>query len=73
MTDIGVQDRTKEAFQSMAVGELPGLYSLARRLVGDGAEDLVQETLIRAYRSFGAGGRGRGPVAEEHPGERVPG
>lgn len=54
MTDIGVQDRTKEAFQSMAVGELPALYSLACRLVRDGAEDLVQETLIRAYRSFGA-------------------
>ena len=54
MMEIGVQDRTKEAFQSMAVGELPALYSLARRLVRDGAEDLVQETLIRAYRSFGA-------------------
>src|SRR6266511_1349328 len=54
MADIGIQDRTKEAFQSMAVGELPALYSLARRLVRDGAEDLVQETLIRAYRSFGA-------------------
>ena len=54
MTDIGIRDRTKEAFQNMAVGELPALYSLARRLVRDGAEDLVQETLIRAYRSFGA-------------------
>jgi RNA polymerase sigma-70 factor (ECF subfamily) len=54
MTDIGIQDRRKEAFQSMAVGELPALYSLARRLVRDGAEDLVQETLTRAYRSFGA-------------------
>ena len=54
MMEIGVQDRTKEAFQSMAVGELPALYSLAHRLVRDGAEDLVQETLIRAYRSFGA-------------------
>jgi len=52
--EIEVQDRSKEAFQSMAVGELPALYSLARRLVRDGAEDLVQETLIRAYRSFGA-------------------
>jgi RNA polymerase sigma-70 factor, ECF subfamily len=30
------------------------LYSLARRLVRDGAEDLVQEALLRAYRSFGA-------------------
>jgi RNA polymerase sigma-70 factor (ECF subfamily) len=52
MRDIEVQNRTKEAFQSMAVGQLPALYSLARRLVRDGAEDLVQETLIRAYRSF---------------------
>ena len=54
MTKIGVQDRTKEAFQRLAVRELPALYSLARRLVRDDAEDLVQETLIRAYRSFGA-------------------
>jgi len=54
MMEIRVKDRTKEAFQSMAVAELPALYSLARRLVRDGAEDLVQETLIRAYRSFGA-------------------
>jgi RNA polymerase sigma-70 factor, ECF subfamily len=29
------------------------LYWLARRLVRDGAEDLVQEALLRAYRSFG--------------------
>jgi RNA polymerase sigma-70 factor (ECF subfamily) len=56
-------NRTREAFQRLAVSELPALYSLARRLVRDGAEDLVQETLIHAYRSFGslkedeAGGR----------------
>jgi len=31
---------------------LPRLYGTARRLVGDGAEDLVQETLLRAFRSF---------------------
>ncbi len=53
MSDIDVHDRTKEAFQLLAAAELPALYSLARRLVRDGAEDLVQETLIRAYRSFG--------------------
>jgi RNA polymerase sigma-70 factor (ECF subfamily) len=47
-------DRSKEAFQRLAASELPALYSLARRLVRDGAEDLVQETLIRAYRSFGS-------------------
>jgi RNA polymerase sigma-70 factor, ECF subfamily len=50
---IEVGDRTKESFQRLAAAELPGLYSLARRLVRDGAEDLVQETLLRAYRSFG--------------------
>jgi RNA polymerase sigma-70 factor (ECF subfamily) len=52
MSDLGVQDRSKEAFQRLAAAELPALYSLARRLVRDGAEDLVQEALIRAYRSF---------------------
>lgn len=53
MNDVGIHDRTKEAFQRLTAAELPALYSLARRLVRDGAEDLVQETLIRAYRSFG--------------------
>lgn len=54
---------TKEDFRRLAREELPGLYSLARRLVRDGAEDLVQETLVHAYRSFptlkqrAAGGR----------------
>jgi RNA polymerase sigma-70 factor (ECF subfamily) len=63
MSEAQVRDRTTEAFQRLATHELPTLYSLARRLVGDGAEDLVQETLIRAYRSFAslkeeeAGGR----------------
>src|SRR6266545_5358550 len=50
---IEVGDRTKESFQRLVAAELPGLYSLARRLVRDGAEDLVQEALLRAYRSFG--------------------
>jgi RNA polymerase sigma-70 factor (ECF subfamily) len=53
MTETGVHDRTKETFQRLAAAELPALYSLARRLVRDGAEDLVQEALLRAYRSFG--------------------
>jgi RNA polymerase sigma-70 factor, ECF subfamily len=46
-------DRTKESFQRLATAELGGLYWLARRLVRDGAEDLVQEALLHAYRSFG--------------------
>jgi RNA polymerase sigma-70 factor (ECF subfamily) len=63
MSEVEVPARTREAFQQMAAAELSALYSLARRLVRDGAEDLVQESLIRAYRSFGtlkedeAGGR----------------
>src|SRR5512132_1389125 len=50
---VEVQDRTKESFQQLASAELPALYWLARRLVRDGAEDLVQEALLRAYRSCG--------------------
>src|SRR6266545_4252076 len=50
---IEVGDRTKESFQRLVAAELPRLYLLARRLVRDGAEDLVQEALLRAYRSFG--------------------
>src|SRR4029450_9029653 len=43
----------RESFQRLASAELPALYWLARRLVRGGAEDLVQEALLRAYRSFG--------------------
>jgi RNA polymerase sigma-70 factor (ECF subfamily) len=63
MSRVSTTDRTKEAFQELVRSELPGLYSLARRLVRDGAEDLVQEALLQGYRSFGglkdeaAGGR----------------
>lgn len=45
-------DRT--SLQDLARAELPGLYALARQLAGSGAEDLVQETLLRACRSFAA-------------------
>jgi RNA polymerase sigma-70 factor, ECF subfamily len=47
-----LEERRKEAFQWLVAPELPALYSLARRLVRDGAEDMVQEALLRAYRSF---------------------
>jgi RNA polymerase sigma-70 factor, ECF subfamily len=50
---VEVRDRTRESFQRLASAELPTLYWLARRLVRDGAEDLVQEALLRAYRSYG--------------------
>jgi RNA polymerase sigma-70 factor (ECF subfamily) len=54
MPAIDTADRTREAFQQLVRIELPGLYSLARRLVRDGAEDLVQEALLQGYRSFGS-------------------
>jgi RNA polymerase sigma-70 factor (ECF subfamily) len=50
---VEVRNRTKESFHRLASGQLAGLYALARHLVGDGAEDLVQEALLHAYRSFG--------------------
>jgi RNA polymerase sigma-70 factor (ECF subfamily) len=53
VNEVDVQDRSKQTFQRLVTPELPGLYSLARRLVRGGAEDLVQEALLRGYRSFG--------------------
>jgi RNA polymerase sigma-70 factor (ECF subfamily) len=40
-------------FAELARQELPRLYSLARQLVDDEAEDLVQDCLLRAYRGYG--------------------
>lgn len=39
-------------FGVLAREQLPWLYSLARRLAGQDAEDVVQECLIKAYRGF---------------------
>lgn len=47
---LGVDERTE--LQRLCRQELPGLYSLARRLGGVDAEELVQDTLERACRSF---------------------
>ncbi|MGH9136576.1 MAG: RNA polymerase sigma factor [Acidimicrobiales bacterium] len=44
----------RAAFQQLARDERAGLYALARRLAGQDAEDLVQEALLRACRSFGS-------------------
>lgn len=43
---------SKGSFDAVAREQLPRLYSLARRLTDAGAEDLVQECLLRAYRSY---------------------
>jgi RNA polymerase sigma-70 factor (ECF subfamily) len=41
-----------EAFRRLASNELPRLYSLARRLVGEDAEDAVQDALLKAFRAL---------------------
>jgi len=38
--------------RDIARDQLPRLYSIARRLVGDEAEDAVQECLLKAYKSY---------------------
>jgi RNA polymerase sigma-70 factor, ECF subfamily len=43
---------TKERFRVLAEAQLPRLYTIARRLVGDDAEDAVQDALLKAFRSF---------------------
>ena len=42
----------KERFHALAEEQLPRLYTIARRLVGDEAEDAVQDALFKAYRAF---------------------
>jgi RNA polymerase sigma-70 factor, ECF subfamily len=42
----------KERFRLLAEEQLPRLYTIARRLVGDEAEDAVQDALLKAYRAF---------------------
>jgi RNA polymerase sigma-70 factor (ECF subfamily) len=41
-----------EAFRALARAQLPRLLSIARGIVGDDAEDMVQECLVKAFRSF---------------------
>jgi RNA polymerase sigma-70 factor, ECF subfamily len=43
---------TKERFRVLAEDQLPRLYTIARRLVGEEAEDAVQDALLKAYRAF---------------------
>ena len=49
-----LQARERAALRQLARDELPRLYALARRLGGVDPEDLVQECLLRACRSFGS-------------------
>ena len=53
LVEVIMDGNDTAVFQQLARDELAGLYALARRLTSrDAAEDLVQETLLRAYRSF---------------------
>ena len=45
-------DDRKDSFERLAREELPRLYAIARRLVGDYAEDAVQECLLRGFERF---------------------
>jgi RNA polymerase sigma-70 factor (ECF subfamily) len=49
----GTAASTAESFRLLARGQLPRLYSLARRLVGDEAEDAVQDCLLKGFERFG--------------------
>jgi RNA polymerase sigma-70 factor (ECF subfamily) len=43
----------RDWFPAAVADQLPRLYSLARRLVGEEAEDAVQDCLLKAFRSRG--------------------
>ena len=51
---VGIPERRRVDFEAALVPELPSLYNCARRLArdDDDAGDLVQETCLRAYRTF---------------------
>jgi len=51
-TEGAMADQTAAAFGVIAREQLPWLYSLARRLAADRAEDVVQDCLLRAFKSF---------------------
>ncbi|MBD0328936.1 MAG: RNA polymerase sigma factor [Thermoleophilia bacterium] len=42
----------RSGFHALAERELPRLYRVARKLVGEEAEDAVQDTLLKAYRAY---------------------
>jgi RNA polymerase sigma-70 factor, ECF subfamily len=41
-----------ESFRELARTQLPRLYSIARRLVGEDAEDAVQDCLLKAFQRY---------------------
>lgn len=51
---VAEPQRTRESFQALACSQLPRLLALARHLTRDDPEDLVQDALLRGYRSYGS-------------------
>jgi RNA polymerase sigma-70 factor (ECF subfamily) len=51
IVDSSQADRL-ESFRELAREQLPRLYLLARRLVGDEAEDAVQDAMLKAFSRF---------------------
>lgn len=49
----GAGPAAAQAFRDLARDQLPRLYSIARRLVGDDAEDAVQDCLLKAFQRYG--------------------
>lgn len=47
-----MSERQRTPFRVVAREQLPWLYPLARRLVGDRAEDVVQECMVKAFRGY---------------------
>src|SRR5580700_5160222 len=54
MLDLRQNNRTKQEFEELALSNLDPLYSVALRLTKNerDAEDLIQDTFLRAYRFF---------------------
>ncbi|MGH8829281.1 MAG: RNA polymerase sigma factor [Jiangellaceae bacterium] len=50
--DAGIRPGPVLSFRDLAREQMPRLLSLARRLVGDDAEDVVQDALLKAFRKF---------------------
>ena len=54
MISPGSAGSARQVFEALTQEHLPRLYAFARRLTGDhaAAEDLVQETYVKAYQAF---------------------
>ncbi len=50
--DASCDNQPTEQFRILAESQLARLYTIARRLVGDDAEDAVQDALLKACRAF---------------------